>query len=172
MKAYLMKKKVWGIVKGVDVKPAPGASDLREWLKDEQLAAGTLYLGLEAGQKSHVDEFQDDPVRIWTELEAIHVQKRPTSRYNAYNTLFSIKKLPDESLQSVTARIVAAMKDVVLLRHTTFTIDELDEDLKSMAMIRSLPSEYKTFVSSLVLLPQFDFKTLKEAFILQQGLED
>ena len=35
MKAYLMKKRVWGIVKGVDVKPEPGASDLREWLKDE-----------------------------------------------------------------------------------------------------------------------------------------
>lgn len=68
MKAYLMKKRVWGIVKGVDVKPAPGASDLREWLKDEQHAAGTIYLGLEDGQKSHVDEFQDDPVKMWTEL--------------------------------------------------------------------------------------------------------
>src|SRR5215469_1934043 len=110
MKAYLMKKRVWLIVKGVDVKPGAGSSDLREWLKDEQLAAGTIYLGLEEGQKSNVDEFQDDPVRMWTELASIHVQKRRTSRYNAYNTLFSIQKLDDETLPSLTARIEAAFK--------------------------------------------------------------
>src|ERR1700753_3151035 len=38
-----------------------------------------------------------------------------------------------------------------------------------MAMVRSLGPEHKHFVYSLVLLPQFDFKTLKEAFIVEQS---
>ena len=123
MKAYLMKKRVWGIVKGVDVKPEPGASDLREWLKDEQLAAGTIYLGLEDGQKSHVDEYQDDPVKMWTELEAIHVQKRPTSRYNAYNALFSIQKDPDETLLKQEALLKGASNTL------EFRLNQREEDV-------------------------------------------
>ena len=49
MKAYLMQKKVWAIVKGTDEKPSSGDANLRDWLKDEQLAAGVIYLGLEEG---------------------------------------------------------------------------------------------------------------------------
>lgn len=168
MKAYLMQKKVWAIVKGTDVKPSPGDSDLRDWLKDEQLAAGVIYLGLEEGQKSQVEDFLDDPKHMWEALEAIHVQKRPSTRFNAYNSLLSISKQENESLPSLTARVEKAMQEVKNLRPTGFLITDLDEDLMCMAMVRSLPSEYRSFVSSLILLPQFDFKTLKEAFLLEE----
>ena len=72
------------------------------------------------------------------------------------------------SLPSLTARIEKAMQEVKNLQPDSFSITELDGDLMCMAMIRSLPSEYRSFVSSLVLLPQFDFKTLKEAFIIEE----
>ena len=79
MKAYLMQKKVWAIVKGTDVKPSSGDSGLREWLKDEQLAAGVIYLGLEEGQKSQVEDILDEPKKMWDLLESIHVQKCPST---------------------------------------------------------------------------------------------
>lgn len=158
IKAYLMQKKVWAIVKGTDVKPSPGDADLRAWLKDEQLAAGVIYLGLEEGQKSQIEDFLDDPKRMWDALESIHVQKRPSTRFNTCNALLSISKDENESPPSLTAKIEKAI----------FSINDLDEDLMCMAMIRSLPAEYRSFVSSLVLLPQFDFKMLKEAFILEE----
>ena len=53
MKAYLMMKKVWGIVSGEDVKPQPDSPNLREWVKDKQVASGIIFLGLEKGQKTH-----------------------------------------------------------------------------------------------------------------------
>lgn len=172
-----MQKKVWAIVKGTDEKPSSGDANLRDWLKDEQLAAGVIYLGLEEGQKSQIEDFLDDPKCMWEALEAIHVQKRPSTRFNAYNSLLSIIKQDTESLPSLTARIEKAMQEVRIekamqevknLQPESFSITDLDGDLMCMAMIRSLPSEYRSFVSSLVLLPKFDFKTLKEAFILEE----
>jgi len=168
MKAYLIQKKVWAIVKGTDIKPAAGDDGYREWIKDEQLAAGAIYLGLEEGQKSQIVEFMEDPKKMWEVLESIHVQKHPSTRFNSYNSLLSITKLPEESLPALTARIKKAMLEIKNLCSDNFTLDDLDADLKSMAMIRALPDEYQSFVSSLVLLPKFDFKTLKEAFILEE----
>src|ERR1700749_154430 len=68
MKAFLMQKKVWAIVKGTDVQPSPGDANLRDWLKDEKLAAGVIYLGLQEGQKSQIEDFLDDPKKMWMEL--------------------------------------------------------------------------------------------------------
>ena len=83
MKAYLMQKKVWGIVSGKDPKPSPGDAILRDWLKDEGVASGLIYLGVEDGQKSQIEDFLDDPKKMWETLEAIHVQKRPTTQFIA-----------------------------------------------------------------------------------------
>ena len=168
MKAYLMQKKVWGIVSGKDPKPSPGDAILRDWLKDEGVAAGLIYLGVEDGQKSQIEDFLDDPKKMWETLEAIHIQKRPTTRFIAYNSLLSITKQDDESLPSLTSRIEKSMQEIKSLRPKAFTIDDLDDDLVSMTMVRSLPSEYQSLVSSLILLPQFDFKTIKEAFINEE----
>ena len=149
-----MKMKVWAIVKGTDTKPSVGDANLRDWLKDEQQAAGIIFLGLQDGQKSQIEAHLDDPKAMWEKLKQIHVQKRPSTRFNAYNALLSIQKVEDESLPSLTARIEKCMQDIKNLRPTPFTITELDEDLMSMAMVRALPSEYSSFVSSLILLPQ------------------
>jgi len=168
MQAYLMQKRVWGIIDGSDPKPNVGDAGYRDWNKDVQLAAGAIYLGLEENQKSQIRTIMGDPVKMWEELKAIHVQKRPSTRFNAYNTLLSILKLPEESLPSLTARIEKAMQDAKNLRPDAFTLDDLDGELMSMVMIRSLPPDFSSFVSSLILLPQLDFKTLKEAFLLEE----
>jgi hypothetical protein len=168
MKAYLMQKKVWLIVSGDDVRPSSGTADLRDWLKDQQAAAGFIYLGLEKAQKTQVQQYLDDPKKMWEVLVSIHVHKRPATRFNAYNALLSIKKEENESLPSLTARVEKAMHDIKNTRPDSFSIEELDGDLMCMALTRALPSQYASFISSLVLLPKFDFPTLKEAFIMQE----
>ena len=154
MKALLMQKKVWAIVSGLDVRPATDDPNFRDWIKDQQSAAGIIFLGLEDDQKHQIEDVLDDPSAMWIKLEAIHVQKRPSTRFNAYNSPPSITKLPDESLPSLTSRIEKAMQEVKNLRSKAFSIDSLDNDLLCMAMVRSLPSEYRSFVSSITLLKQ------------------
>ena len=67
--------------------------NLRDWLKDMQVASGVIYLGLEEGQKSQIEDYLDDPKKMWETLESIHVQKRPSTRFKAYNSLLSISQL-------------------------------------------------------------------------------
>src|SRR6202000_697802 len=92
----------------------------------------------------------------------------PATRFNAYNTLLSIQKDEKESLPSLTARVEKAMQEIKGTRPDAFTISDLDGDLMCLALTRPLPPQYSSFVSSLILLPQFDFPTLKEAFQLQE----
>ena len=72
---------------------------------------------------------------MWDLLQSIHQQKRPVTRFNAYSTLLNIQKQPDESLPALTTRVEEAMHDIQNLRHDKFTLDELDSDLQSMAMV-------------------------------------
>src|ERR1700754_2064924 len=93
---------------------------------------------------------------------------RSFNSFNAYNALLGIQKAENESLPALTARVEKAMQEIKQTRPKSFTIDDLDSDLMCMALTRSLPSQYSNFISSLILLPQFDFPTLKEAFSLQE----
>ena len=68
MKALLMQKKVWSIVSGLDVKPPSDASHYRDWIKDQQSAAGIIFLGLEDDQKHQIQDVLDDPKAMWTKL--------------------------------------------------------------------------------------------------------
>ena len=70
-----------------------------------------------------------------------------------------------DSLTSLMTRIEAAMQKVKNLRPDTYTLDDLDSELVSMTMIRSLPAEYQSFASSLQLLDQISKKKLQAAFI-------
>ena len=72
-----------------------------------------------------------------------------------------------KSLPDLTSRIEKEMHQVENLHLATFSLTDLDSELVYMAMICSLPAVDCSFLSSLVLLPQVDFKTLREAFILE-----
>lgn len=75
MKAQLLFKKVWGIVSGGDKEPDEDSEDLRDWEKDQQQAAGMIFLALEEGQKTHIQDLMEDPKAMWDALEAVHIQK-------------------------------------------------------------------------------------------------
>ena len=84
----------------------------------------------------HFAGISDDPCRMWTKLEKIHLQKR--SRFNAYDALFSIRKLPDESLQALMARVDQGMQNIKELRPDDFTLDKMDNEIVCMTLLRAL----------------------------------
>ena len=54
------------------------------------------------------------------------------------------------------------------LRPTTFTLKEMDDELHSMALIRSLPEEYKSLSQSLMLLDDLNKTKIREAFLAEE----
>jgi hypothetical protein len=75
-------------------------------------AVGELYLAISDDQKMHLKGIEDNPVKIWTKLASVHLQKVPGARFNAWESFFSIQMRPDESLSSLMTRIDAAMLKV------------------------------------------------------------
>jgi len=171
MQAWLRASELWRVVSG-DLKCLEKPDPITEayiskndlWLGKMEKASGWIYLMVEPEQRIHITSLQDDPVKMWTKLEEIHMAKRAGARFNAYDDLFSIRKKEDESLMSVTNRIDSAMRTIQNLRPKGFSLDELDEELASMAMIRSLPDDYSSFVSSLLLMDKLKKDIIHQAF--------
>jgi len=118
---------------------------------------------VEQEQRIHLTGIEDNPVKMWTKLEEVHMAKRAGAHFNAYDDLFSIRK-EEESFMSVTNRIDSAMHTIQNLCSKGFTLEKLDEELASMAMIRSLPDDYSSFVSSLLLMDKLEKSTIQQAF--------
>ena len=164
-----MSKELWMLVDSAE--PCPPDSDKEsklKWQKRAQKAAGELFLSVEQDQKSHFHGILSDPIRIWTTLRDAHMSKKPGARFNAYDSLFSIRKQPNESLQSLCARIDASMQAIQDLRPTPFTLKEIDDELHSMALIRALPEEYKSLSQSLMLLDDLNKTKIREAFLAEE----
>ena len=151
MQAWLMSRGYWRLVAGKEIKPSDSEKQA-VWEEKAMKAAGEIYLAVGSDQKQHLKECLDDPVAMWTTLEKIHVSKKPGARFNAYDELFSIVKLEEESLQSLGDRVGAAMNNIKKLHPKSFTIEMLDKKLEAMALIRSLPVEYSHLSANLLVL--------------------
>jgi hypothetical protein len=122
---------------------------------------------VEQEQRVHFSGIQDDPVKMWQALEAVHHQKKPGMHFNAYDDLFSIWKLEEEPLQSLINRVEDCKKRIKELRPPNFTLEMLDDELASMALIRALPDDYSAFSSSLLLMDKLDKSTIHQAFVTE-----
>ena len=122
MQTWLMSKELWMLVDGEE--PCPGDSDKElklKWKKQAQKAAGELFLSVELDQKSHFHGILSDSVLVWKALRDVHMSQKPGARFNAYDNLFSIRKQPNESLQSLCARIDTSMQMIQDLCPAKFT---------------------------------------------------
>ncbi|KDQ23362.1 hypothetical protein PLEOSDRAFT_1079501 [Pleurotus ostreatus PC15] len=162
-KAYLMRLGLWRLVSGRESKPSDKA-ELTKWEAKAEKAAGEIYLLVEADQRIHFRGLEDDPVGMWAAIEKAHLSKKPGARFNAYDDLFSIHKEDNEGLIDLGVRISKAMANIQNLRPTGFTIEQLDEELQCMALIRALPDEYKHLSASLLLMEKLDKDTILQAF--------
>ena len=174
MQAWLRASQLWRLVSGdltrpeKPVKPDPDndtyTSKDDQWLEKAEKASGWIFLMVEPEQRIHFTGIEDNPVKMWTKLEEVHMAKQAGARFNAYDDLFSIRKKEEESLMSVTNRIDSAVRTIQNLHPKDFTLEKLDEELASMAMIRSLPDDYSSFVSSLLLMDKLEKSTIQQAF--------
>jgi len=162
MQAWLQASGLWRLVNGTQKKPSSSSPPT-----ESDKAAGWLYLMVEPEQRIHFNN-REDPVNMWESLRSIHLQKRPGTRFNAYDDLFNIRKVEDESLQSLINRVEDRMKKIKDLRPDNFDLQSLDEELASMTLIRALPAEeYSSFTSSLLLKDKLDKAAIHQAFVTE-----
>src|SRR6185369_11496457 len=165
MKAWLMRNKLWRLVCEKEKKPSSTKTEeLALWEAKAEQAAGEIYLCVEPSQRVHFRGHEEDPIEMWKRLERHHLSKKPGARFNAYDELFSITKEEGESLVDLGTRVENAMANIKNLRSATMTIEQLDEELSAMALIRALPKEYSHLSMSLLLLDKLDKDVVMEAF--------
>jgi hypothetical protein len=130
------------------------AEALDRFEMNKEKAAGEIFAHLSVSQQTHVKGKEDDPAAMWLALSTVHRQQVPGMRFTAYNNLFNVVKDADESLPSVAGRVMEALSEIKALRPSAFTINDLDEELALMAMLRSLArDQYAEFVNSLMRTP-------------------
>jgi len=93
------------------------------------------------------------------------MQKQSGTRFNAYDDQFSIRKHEEEDLQSLINCVDDAVHCICDLWSIGFTLDKLDDELATMALIRALPDDYNLFVSSLLLKDDLDKITVQNVFV-------
>lgn len=172
MKSFLKTRREWSAIEG-DPQPSfviPNAPsrqeqlDFRDWRNTRDSAADAIFLCIDESQKDLVRECQDDPQQMWTRLKEIHQQPKAGPRFNAYDNLFNIQKEEGESLTNLVGRGSRLMANTKALRPEKYNLQQLDEELLCMALIRSLPAEFSSFVTSLFLIDKLSLDSLRAAF--------
>ncbi|THH11325.1 hypothetical protein EW145_g720 [Phellinidium pouzarii] len=138
------------------------------WEEKAEQAAGLIYQKLEHGMQILVQKYMDDPIKMWGELEKMQHQDNPASCFIAYDQFFSITKKEDESLTALTARVEDALHKMHNSCNGALTLKDFEDELAAVALVQALPMEYSSFRSALLLLTNFDFKTVKDAFLQEQ----
>lgn len=141
----------------------------RKYLEDKAAAAGDIWLAVEPGQHIHIKAGFDarDPAAMWAALKKVFQQKEPGSRFNSYDELFKLTKREDETLPDLLSRGSAALQAIKDLRPEGFTVENLDEELTTMAIIRALPGDYDSFVTTLIMNVKDKFTLDKLAVAFQ-----
>ncbi len=85
MQAWLRASQLWRLVSGdltrpeKPVKPDPDndtyTSKDDQWLEKAEKASGWIYLMVEPEQRIHLTGIEDNPVKMWTKLEEVHMAK-------------------------------------------------------------------------------------------------
>ena len=81
----------WQIVSGEAMEPSPNDVEAyQKWVEHMDRGAGKLYLAIEDDQKHHLGGVLDNLKKMWELLKCGNQSKKPGTRFNAYNDLFSI----------------------------------------------------------------------------------
>jgi transposase InsO family protein len=154
---------------------------LSAYCKREEKAAGDILAYLSCSQQTHVKDKGSDAKGIWDALKLVHVQQVPGMRFSAYNELFSVTKGADETLPAVASCVedlLARVKELrpAVVRLATGTCDygvnDLDNELALMAMLRALPREYGDFMSLLICQKDLTRGDVEAAFQVEQTERD
>src|SRR5215510_7592069 len=106
MLAWLGTQQLKRLVLGKQKAPSPADPNnitdaeqaaIEAWEDKCEKAAGWIITLIKPDQRVHIKDMEDDPVKMWTRLESVHVVKQAGARFNSYDNFFSIRKKEDES---------------------------------------------------------------------------
>ncbi|PAV16585.1 retrotransposon unclassified [Pyrrhoderma noxium] len=129
-------------------------------------------LAVENEQRIHftAELSKEHPSAMWTALKNAYRQKKPAQCFNAYKKLFSMQKTDDESLTQFASHIKASLIDIQALRDSRFTLESLDDELASMALLKGLPTEkYSNLRTSLFMTTKLLMSDLVQALALEEA---
>ena len=166
----LMRNAAWLIVNGTMEEPSNRST--QEW-KDWQLAnmnaAGVIYSQVESQIQPLIRENLDSAFDMWSTLEEHYSKDNAASRFLVYDEFFSISKAEDESLTSLVGRVEDTLQKLRSSRSDTLSIADFESQLAAMVLIRSLPEEFASFKSSLLLLDSaISLESVKNAFLQEE----
>jgi hypothetical protein len=107
-----------------------------------------------------IRDCEDNPVLIWDTLKMSFVQQRTAPRFNTYHALLSVEKLDSELLDSLINRVDEHIRVIKSLSPSSFTLDNLYDELAVMPIIRALPCSFDDIVKTISILDKFDNSTL------------
>jgi hypothetical protein len=119
-------------------------------------ACGALKTAISHELRVLIRDCEDDPILIWDTLKASFVQQRTAPRFNTYHTLLSIQKDDSESLDSLINKVDEQIRVIKSLPPSSFTLDNLYDELAVMAIIRALPHSFDDVVRTISVLDKFD----------------
>ena len=97
MEAWFRTQALWRLVSGtstaprVSQTPKDGEEEkIEAWQVKVDKAAGIMWLMVDNTQRVHFRGIKDKPLKMWDALKGVHMQKRPGTRFNTYDDLFSI----------------------------------------------------------------------------------
>jgi len=103
-----------------------------------------------------IRDCEDDPILIWETLKTSFVQQRTAPRFNAYHALLSVEKQEAESLEGLINRVDEQIRIIKSLSPSSFTLNNLYDELAVMAIIRALPHSFDDVVRTISILDKFD----------------
>ncbi|KAL5520692.1 hypothetical protein ACEPAF_2694 [Sanghuangporus sanghuang] len=141
--------------------------DMHAALPEEKAkqAAGLIYQRIEHSMQVMVQDYIDDSVKMWTELQKINEQDNPAVHFNTYNEFFNITKKEDESLTNLVSRVELALHKIRSTHSSTLKLEEFENELACACLIRALPEDYTSFRSAVLLMKEFKWNNLKKAFV-------
>ena len=174
MKAWLQLNGLWRLVSGSEKKPAgkpevldskgavltaampPDEEKLERWEIKAEKACGALKTAISHELRVLIRDCEDDPLLIQDTLKASFVQQRTAPRFNAYHTLLSTQLDASESLDTLINKVDEQIRVIKLLSPSSFTLDNLYDELAFMAIIRALPHSFDDVVRTISVLDKFD----------------
>ena len=157
------------IVFGTHTKPSDPADSLgaeakekvfqkiEDWEQLHDKAISVLLSSIDAANRQATRAQEDNAVDLYKALRDRHLNQTSSTRFHALDTLFSIRKTPDESPIATFSRVDAALTKLQSLTPDGFTAAQIHAELAVMAYIASLPrEEYGSFISSLLLIKDLD----------------
>ena len=109
--------------------------EIAAWKDIDQRAAGAILLMLSAEERTALCAHCTSGSALYAAIRQRHVQEKPASRYNAYLEFLGLRRNDGEELAALVSRVQDAMRQVQERRPATFSIKDLDSELRCMATL-------------------------------------